>query len=96
MKKALVVSLIAAAALGCEEEATCFHNCPDDPDQICGVVDMEPGQRARCEELANEKCAENPEHLDAFDGEVMFKLVTCSGNETCGLPDWCLPDNQDQ
>ncbi len=92
MKKtafAILASLLFVAA-ACSEEAICFHNCPDETGLICDQVDMEPGQQGKCQELANQKCEENPDKLDAFNGDVLFKLVTCSGNENCGLPEFCL------
>lgn len=88
------ITMLAFLAVACEEDAICFHNCPQDPATICEQTDMEPGEQDECEQRATEMCAQYPERLEAFDGEVMFKLVTCSGNENCGVPNFCLNNYQ--
>jgi hypothetical protein len=87
------LSLTIAAlflATGCTDDGLCYYNCPDDPRKICGSEDMGPDDGAKCEALANQKCAEHPEELEDWDAGVVFQLITCGGNEVCGVPTWCL------
>ena len=52
----MVPLLLAITVAGCEDESCCWHNCPEEPDEVCSAAPWNDRSAAECRERAEEMC----------------------------------------